>query len=407
MTPRSRGMALAGLLGMIALMVVLGLGIASYAIYHMTTARQTTSRYRAREAALAGLSRAAAHLAGNPQWGLHGEALDGALADGSQYHVTFQSGQPCAWSANNLSTPSSVAGYKGQVVPGYSALMVATGVAPDGQTLQLLETVLQPSPCPFALAATGLISATAPLQVLGAATAEDYINGNFTLPASVYGNGVSSQSAMTVSGRLESVTAPTLGPGSQVGGGIQQVSAQTLPDLDITQYGPGDQEENDGWTDLAAGTEGGRVEISGPTNVSGNLTLHGGATLNGATLYVDGNLESDGQIDGTGSIFVTGTTRLTGHQTFSATRNLAIFSGGGIQLDGGSLFQGSLYSHGNIAVKSPLDVVGAVVSQGGSVVLGARSRIVLLPQYAVHAAAATLPTGTSNPLQVISTVVVP
>jgi hypothetical protein len=165
-----------------------------------------------------------------------------------------------------------------------------------------------------------------------------------------------------------------------VTGGIEH-KADVLPDLDIQTFSDRDF---DGVTELAAGSTASLV--SGPVYVAGDLTLSG-AVLDNAYLFVDGgDLRSVGGLAGTGTIFVTGRASLEGSLNVVAGTGIAIFSVGDLTVQGGSFFQGVLYSHGAVAVHQGITVIGAVVAENANpaaatVSLSSGATVVAVPEF--------------------------
>ena len=142
------GLALATIVYVAFVVLLFGLTLAVTASFAYQSVHRQVSQRQAMEAAQAGLALAIYQVADNPSWGTRGETLTQTVGDtGTRCTVTFNSGPPTVWSTNNLQGSTGVAGYGGQPVPPFSALIVSHGASEHGQT-QKLEALIQLAPYP-------------------------------------------------------------------------------------------------------------------------------------------------------------------------------------------------------------------------------------------------------------------
>lgn len=399
--PRGRsrttsGFAMATTLYVVFTVLVFGLTLATMASFQYTLANDAVNRGRAFEAAQSGMSQAIYNLSNQSSWGTAKESITGSVSsDGSSYTVTFDSTSGSPYSVNNLSGTTSVAGWRGQPVPPYSALVVSQGSIRNsmdpagGNQTRVVESVVQFAAFPYALAATSTINVTNALNVLGADDLASALTGGSTDTAgNVYAGSTSpiavkAGAVSTVSGRIRTPGGVSLGAGSTVTDGIQTgVAPEAMPDINIDNYTNKDFQYV---TELSPG--GTYTVITGPTYVNGDVTL-AGAVLTNAYLYVEGDLKSILGLTGTGTIFVKGKTSIEGVLSLVVNVNssIAIFSQGDLTMSGGNLFQGVLYTHGNLKAKSSMTVIGSVIAESdkngkGGIDLDRGMRIIYLSEF--------------------------
>lgn len=390
---RSSGFAMATTLYVVFTVLVFGLTLATMASFQYQFAHDAVNRGRALEAAQSGMSQAIYNLSSQSSWGAAKESITGSVSsDGSSYAVTFDATSGSPYSVNNLSGTTSVAGWRGQPVPPYSALLVSQGSIPNpagGSNTRVVESVVQFAAFPYALAASNTVSISNALNVLGADDLASALAGGSTDTAgNVYAGSTSptavkAGAASTVSGRIRTPGGVSLGAGSTVTDGIQTgVAPEAMPDIDIDSY------NNQGFQNVTVLAPGGTYTvITGPTYVNGDVTL-AGAVLTNAYLYVEGDLKSILGLTGTGTIFVKGKTSIEGVLSLVVNVNssIAIFSQEDLTMSGGNLFQGVLYTHGNLKAKSSMTVIGSVIAQSdehgkGTIDLDRGMRIVYLSEF--------------------------
>lgn len=379
MSSRRRGLAILQSLWVVVMLLLFGLTLAALGSYQYQLSRDAGYKEQALEAALAGIARTQSQLAADIDF-------SGTLSEDfgvSRYRVTFD---PAAtpWSLNNLRSPQSRPGYLGQAAPSYSVLVFARGEA-SGRVVDV-QAILQYAPYPYAVAATNEVRSNGPLYVDGAGTMDevlDIVNGLLGVVGGLLGGGGGSSPPIGsvqahvyadslveagplsfVNGKVNTPGTASFGSGSTVVGGIHPgARTERIPDIDIQRF------SNSSFQDVTVlAPDSSYATLTGNCYVNGNITLTA-AVLNNCYLFVDGggDLTSTLGLTGTGTIFVTGKTQLEGALNIVASNGIALFSQEDLTIAGGNSFQGVLYSHGNIKVDSGLNVVGAVVSSGGSV----------------------------------------
>jgi cytoskeletal protein CcmA (bactofilin family) len=158
-----------------------------------------------------------------------------------------------------------------------------------------------------------------------------------------------------ITGDARSAGAINVGGGAIVQGDVEpNISPETLPILNIAGFG------NSGWPGQPTGFQPVGIFGSGGHTVPGSVQ-YGTLTLNDTILFVEGDLDV-GLLLGTGTIFVTGET------TFLANVNMT-------GPDRITIFQGVVYSRGDIRAAGVFQVLGAVYAVstpagGGNIELG-------------------------------------
>lgn len=368
--PENRGAALASTLLIILFLTLFAFTLANLATFDLRTSSRNAQKQKAFEAAQAGLDAVTAELSTDPTLGKAGEVFAATLSDGSSYRVTFDdtdTSQP--FSANNLDslTPEPI-GYDGRNVPAFHASLFAVGTSPSGET-SIVESLIRLEGIPYAVAG----SETVTLR-----------NMNVSAPggdeAHVYSGRFGSNS-LSISGLLSLVTGDARSAGLvNVGGGAivqgaeeSNISPETLPQLDISRF------------DTSLGPPGSYVtHTPGPIPVDitfgpGKHYIEGPAnyllmTMDRATVYVSDDLTATALV-GTGTIFVNGETTFTANISMSGSDRITLFSNEDIHFGLLTVFQGVVYSHGDIRAAGVFQIIGAVYAvgsggSGGSVELG-------------------------------------
>jgi hypothetical protein len=381
-----RGGALASTLLIILFLTIFALTLANLATFDLRTVNRNGQKQLAFEAAQAGLDAVTAELTKDPTVGQANEVFTETLSDGSSYRVSFDTGDTVPFSANNLDslTPETI-GYDGRSVPALHASLFSTGTSPSGET-SIVECLIRLEAIPYAVAGTGTVRLRS--MIVGPDDNANVYSGD-TSPT---GN-----PSMQLSGLTMNVAGDARSAGSIVGGGFvngtveEGITPETLPSLTIgdfdntpkgpTTYGAGPH--------VAVIMNGGEhyVDSGGPGGTARFISL---TLLNNATVYVEGNLEVTA-LTGIGTIFVNGNTDFLQAITVSGTNRLTLFSEGDINFAlGAIMFQGVLYSHGNITSTLPLNVIGAVYAAEGLVPGGGNINIGgLLPSTVTYASEST------------------
>ena len=350
---KSRGGALAATLLIILFLTIFALTLANLATFDLRTVNHNGQKQLAFEAAQAGLDAVTAELTKDPTLGKADEVFTATLSDGSSYRVSFDPADAVPFSANNLDSLSpEPIGYDGRNVPALHASLFSTGTSPSGET-SVVECLIRLEAIPYAVAGTGTVQLRN--MIVG-------LNDN----ANVY-SGDTSSTSMQLSGLAMNVAGDARSAGSIVGGTAvagdveEGITPETLPSLNIGAFDPVTA------TDIPAGFHPAMVLTAGDYRVEGNVEF-ADLTLVDANLYVadggsGGNLRV-GLLSGTGTIFVEGQTDFLGAISISGNNRVTLFSEGDINFGLQGLFQGVLYTHGNVNGPSlpllPLTVIGAI-----------------------------------------------
>lgn len=389
MRPGRQGIALAATVFIVFAVLIFGMMLASLSAFQYQLTRDSANHASTVEAAQAGMAQAVYNLENDATFGTHKETVTTSISsDGSTYSISFDSASGLPLSTNNLTGGGLKSGYQGQLVPPYTALIVSEGKTSAGRDARVVEGLYKYAPYPYAIAATGTVNSSGALLVAGSTSLLTALANQHDGTGSVYG-GSSSATAVTggggslISGRVKTPGNAVFGPGSQVVGGIEaDADADTVPDVNIGQY------ENNSFTGVTQVAAGATLvgPVTGVIHAQGDLTLLA-ATLVNAYIYVDngGNLTSTGALLGTGSIFVTGKASLEGAVNSDASTGIAVFSQQDLDISNGQLFQGVLYTHGNLHVAGGVTVLGAVIAQsdgaGGNIALDSGAQVVFVPEY--------------------------
>ncbi|MHB2015722.1 MAG: hypothetical protein ACYCW6_02120 [Candidatus Xenobia bacterium] len=270
--PGPRGMALITAFYVAAIVLLLGFTVAQLASFQYLLSRHTFSQQQSLRAAQSGLALAQYYMSKDPDWGKGSPwtALSGAFGDG-HYQMTFDPGQP-QFSVNNLKSSVTAAGWQGRVVPPFSADLICKGTDMQGTDPRILEVIAQFPAYPYALAASGDITANNGITVLGANNLQappgpggityppvsnvlltrtlPQILGDPLLDQDVFdtpGNvlaasnnspAMAAAGSIYVSGEIRSAGAVSLTPGARVENGVVAIEpgSEQVPDVDITSF---------------------------------------------------------------------------------------------------------------------------------------------------------------------------
>jgi cytoskeletal protein CcmA (bactofilin family) len=140
-----------------------------------------------------------------------------------------------------------------------------------------------------------------------------------------------------------------------------------LPKFDLNDFDPAASEDIY-FEELTLAPSTAR--LTGNVRYEGDLNMAGDLTLDNAFLFVRGDLKVDGQVKGVGSVVATGKVSFKGAVDVLATQQLALLSGGGIDLVGESpsrsLFRGLIYTKGPFLAKKVTLVGGFIVDNAGT-----------------------------------------
>lgn len=403
---RPRGGALAATFLAIMFLVIFGLTLVNLATFDLRTVNRAQQRALALSAAEAGLEQITGELARDPKVGLSNEAYTQTLPDKSRYKVTFEASGAPYRSVNNLGGQAGVPGYNGRTVPPYHASVISQGWSPSGE-VAVVEGLLRLEAIPYAIAGTGRLN----LNTITATAARSLAQaGSPDLDGSVYSgapgpNSLDLGGLSRVTGDARSVGGITVGGASNVLGDIEEnQSPESLPDLVVTDF------INDGKPGISILPGGINVTpiLTGQVYYDDSVTFTGAVTMVNAEVYVKGDLTVNGVIAGTGTVFVEGETSFLSAVNLAGNDRLTLFSGGDINILLPSVFQGVLYTHGNVN-GGPLfavTVFGAVYAVNttqpalGNVNLGLGSRVIHLSDFTAFASSYLAANGQGNAVRV-------
>ncbi|MFA7480811.1 MAG: hypothetical protein WC314_09930 [Vulcanimicrobiota bacterium] len=140
-----------------------------------------------------------------------------------------------------------------------------------------------------------------------------------------------------------------------------------LPKFDLTRFDPA-REVDIPYEDLLSPRSS--LTLVGNLRREGDLNLSGSLTLDNAFLFVNGDLTVDRNLRGLGAIVVTGKVKFSGAVDLAGNDQIAILSGGGIEVEGRdadrSIFKGLLYTKGPFVARKITVVGGFMVDDGAS-----------------------------------------
>lgn len=387
---RRRGMSLAVVLAVVALMAVIGATMAAVSTMSLNYTQRWTQATVALDEAEAGVAELLYSVADNPAFGKDGTAelrsrLTAGYDDRECGHVvTFRKDGDFAWSVNNLdgTTPE---GYGGRTVP--SKMVHAWSIGYCRGVTRTVEVLIEKPPFPYALAASGHIRSKNPLDVQGVRSAADMAAGKKPRPGHVCANspendardpsrnaiyvrggGSGSDAATFISGFAQSVGGIRIEDGVVVGGVRPRSTRVTLPEIDIAGFRMAGAEGviAMGETEWPAPKNGEGFVLDALYDREGDLVLNGPVRLRNAFLFVNGNLTVRGSLTGTGAVLVTGNVTVQGDAAVSADHRVALLAGGRVTLTGrGNHFQGVVYAKRGVTA-SRITVLGALIVAGGT-----------------------------------------
>lgn len=402
-----KGGALAATLLIISFLLVFVLTLANLATFDLRSVGRQGQTQLALNAAEAGLELVASELARDPQIGNSNEVFARTFSDGSRYRVTFDDSGTSPWSVNNLDRLVGVVGPSARPVPPLHAYLVADGFSPTG-TRARVETLIRLEAIPYAIAGTNRVRLNS-VTVAGSNRAADAPTGA-NLAGHVYsGNSGSGSLGVNglsrISGDARSAGGISVGALANVVGDVEpNLSPETLPVLRIEDF------RNDTVTGVTTNPGGIVVApvISGQWFFNSNTTLTGVTAMADATIYVQGDLTVAGSLLGNGTIFVNGETRFIQAVNLTGSDRLTLFSEGDISILLPSIFQGVMYTHGNVTTTPLLATIvfGAVYAVGdgdpsrGNVTLGAGSTVIHVSELTAFATSFLGRNGESNVVRV-------
>ncbi|MGE0492014.1 MAG: hypothetical protein AB7S38_22565 [Vulcanimicrobiota bacterium] len=370
MRRRPRGLSLASVLAVAALMLCLGFTVVAVAFSHLGLGNRVEHQARARNVAESLLAQAVERLIlaqQNDQPLPPRMALSQGEAAARLFFEPEQTDIPVC--TDNLGNDNAVEGTAGTVVPAHTAHLVAEGRS--GGVRVLMECLVGVPRYPYGIASNGRLVSRGNLVVGAVDSLQDALEENGFSEADVVANANSADAVVLegqalITGNLRSAGGVRLSEQVEVRGEVRSHGGRvSIPRLEVGEFDP-----------LARGQTNVRelgeafVEnpvLGGYVRRQGDLTVRGDARLDGAVLFVDGDLDIRGGIDGRGAIFVTGTTRIVGSANLRTDNAAALVSAGDVTLvgegEGQSFFQGLIYTEGSLTA-SNIRLVGVFLAAG-------------------------------------------
>lgn len=403
----ARGGALASTLIVILFLTVFGLTLVNLSTFDLRTSSRNNQREAAFNAAETGLETVIGELSLDPRTGKMGETFSDTLADGSSYTVTFDTTSGLPYSVNNLDDlTSGESGYNGRTVPPLHALLFARGVSSQGEEA-VVECLIRLEGLPYAVAGTGRVTLNN-VGVWGSQRLSEA--GAPTLSGNTYSGALGPDSTRLlgltrVSGDARSAGGISVLAPAAVNGEVEpDHEPENLPDLVITDF------RNDGTPGVSLRIGAITLDplLTGQVYFDSDTILTGASILNDATVFVNGDLTVAGTLIGTGTLFVTGETSFLNAIDLGGTNRVTLFSQGDINIALASVFQGVLYTHGNINTGPLLatTIFGAAYAVNysdpskGNVNLGSGSNVVHVSELTAFASSYLGRSGEANALRV-------
>ncbi len=373
----SRGVSLGGTLLAVAVLSMLAFTLASLCVTHLRLSSHQDRSVLASNAARSAISAAIAKVLKENDFGE--KALDdhevqvnlGEAEGFLTFHPETAKVRNMPYSTNNLTGTEDALGADGALVPSGTVHLFALGKS--GDTVRRVEAVLRVPPFPWAIASGGRIE-TKNGVVVGAlpegaslpAPLEDL------LPADLVANGTQKNavflgSESTILGDIETPGQVELGPSPvNIRGEVRSGSSPVkLPALHPTDYDP--QVTGNSHFDLGSGE--GVDELTGSARGAGKLTFPQPLKLENAQLYVDGDLTLEAGVQGTGILVATGDITIRGGAQIEGATELAVVSGGRVQLRGtganGSVIRGLFYAEQGLDA-AEMTLVGSLLTGNAS-----------------------------------------
>ena len=268
-------------------------------------------------------------------------------------------------SVNNLDNPNSIPGEGGDLIPARTARLYSVGRC--GEKKRVLVMDLHVPPYPFAIATEGTFESKGDLTLTGISAEtggeipSDLVTNSTAPDSLVLGPRTEISGDLISAGSIELSSQAT-----KVSGEVRPHSKKhTLPRIDLASFDPRLMPGDNTYTTLE---EGNYVDpfMEGKVVSPRDLTLGGDVTMDGSLIFVDGNLSIDGHISGRGAIVCTGSLTIRGSQDLTTDNELAILTGGNLDILGNgpntSKLIGLLYSEGDVSIRNST-VQGTLISQ--------------------------------------------
>ena len=387
-----RGLSVAAVLVMAALIFMLALAVSGASFFHLNLSSRASQEATAQNLAESAVSKVIERVlkresdTGELDYGEDNQAtveVTHASAPADAFGLaTFQpnyqgprplSPLPCL---NNLRSDSSVSASNGNLIPREALYLVGYGVC--GNVTRRVEAVVYLPRFPYSVACQGPFRGSE-LLIAGVEKGKRVIAGQSVAPEDLKAGHLASNSTLgdqavaltgdnRVKGNVQSVSGASLGPNTIVEGSVILGAREVqLPTLDLESYRPtlDDPSLQRGLTSLER-----NLHLNETAYFQGSqMTVLDGLTLDGGVLFVDGDLSVHGGVHGKGALIVTGEVRVNGSGSVATDNVVALLVGGDVRLRGSgqepkdSVFEGLLYSEGHIDA-SNLTLVGTLISRG-------------------------------------------
>lgn len=363
----------------VAVLSLLAAALASLSINHIRLTGRAQHGRLAANAARSAVSLAVSQLLEQPEYGtvrLAGETLryqgPGSLGVVT-FHETTARDEGVRLSTNNLEGTHDIEGDGGDLVP--SGTVEISAVGRSGGSERRIDVILRIPPFPWAIASAGGIQTQN--GVLVAAIPEGVwpppTDIEDLLPADLVANG-NQTGAITLGdeslilGDLDTPGTVVLGQNRvDVRGEIRTgASPVDIPELHPTDYDPRVTR-----TTHFNISNGNLREIVGTARCATDVTFPDKLILTNGTLYVDGTLTLNNGVEGRGALIATGGIRIRARAQVAGLTDLAMLSGGRVQLSGSgaesSNLRGLFYAREGLEA-SELTLTGSLLtgtSSGG------------------------------------------
>lgn len=374
-----RGVSLGGTLLAVAVLSLLAFTLAGLCVTHLRLSGHQDRGVLASNAARSAISAAIAKVLVENDFGKNAKDDEEVRIrfGETEGFVTFNPANAEArntlYSTNNLDGTEDAPGAEGRLVPSGTIHLVAVGRS--GDTRRRIEAVLRVPPFPWAIASGGRVDtkngvvvgclpegATLPVALEDLQPADIVANGTQS-------NAVFLGSQSFILGDVETPGQVVLGPSPvDIRGEVRSGSSPVkLPLLNPVDYDP----EANGKAYFSLDAEEVVSELTGSARAGQNMTFSRRLTLDNAQLYVEGDLDLRAGVKGTGILVATGNITIQGGAQLEGTTELAVISGGRVQLRGtgggaeGTVIRGLFYAQQGLDA-SELTLVGSLLTGNAS-----------------------------------------
>lgn len=366
--------SLATALVLSAMMLALGLTVASATMFNLTSTTRGSNSQLARDLADSALQQALARLMQDPTYGEGSTppvvVEDAALPEGAQGELRFGNSGSQPYSTNNRDGTRST-GWNSTAVPERKAHLVATGRC--GGVERRVEMMVHIPNFPLVMgseggvrAATSLIGAIKnPATVTWDASGRLIYSKADLEKGDLVSNGrVTLVDDTTVTGSVQAVQGLTLQNSKVSGEILSPYERADIPMVDVAKYDPA-LDRDTFYEAFPATSVSDPSPMSGVRKYNGSLTVSGPLTLHHGVVFVTGNLRVTQGVVGQGAVFVMGNARLGGGSRLGGTDNVSLLVRGETEIEGNSgsdsVFQGTVFSGGPMRA-SRMNLIGTFLS---------------------------------------------